>query len=216
MIIIGVTGSIGMGKSTTARLFAAHGAVLHDADAVVHALYRGAAVPAVAARFPDAIHDGMVDRTRLSAILAREPAALADLEAIVHPMVQVVEAERMAEARRQGRSMFVLDIPLLFETGGEKRVDVVVVASAPAEIQAQRVLERPGMTPGRLAGRCRTPRSDAGRISSSRRAAARRKQRFGSTVSSRRWPRRRRRAATRPEAFRLAAERCIADPELPR
>ena len=151
MIIIGVTGSIGMGKSTTARLFAAHGAVLHDADAVVHALYRGAAVPAVAARFPDAIHDGMVDRTRLSAILAREPAALADLEAIVHPMVQVVEAERMAEARRQGRSMFVLDIPLLFETGGEKRVDVVVVASAPAEIQAQRVLERPGMTPGRLA-----------------------------------------------------------------
>lgn len=151
MIVIGVTGSIGMGKSTTARLFAAHGAVLHDADAVVHALYRGPAVPAVAARFPDAIEDGMVDRTKLAGILAKEPEALADLEAIVHPMVQAVEAERMAEARRQGRSMFVLDVPLLFETGGEKRVDVVVVASAPADIQAQRVLERPGMTEARLA-----------------------------------------------------------------
>ena len=151
MIIIGVTGSIGMGKSTTARLFAAQGAVLHDADAVVHALYRGPAVPAVAARFPEAIEGGMVDRARLSAILAREPAALADLEAIVHPMVQAVEAERKAEARRQGRSMFVLDVPLLFETGGERRVDVVVVASAPADIQAARVLERPGMTPERLA-----------------------------------------------------------------
>jgi dephospho-CoA kinase len=151
VIVIGVTGSIGMGKSTTARLFAAHGAVLHDADAVVHALYRGPAVADVGARFPEAIHDGMVDRTRLSALLAAEPAALAELEAIVHPLVQAVEAERMAEARRQGRSMFVLDIPLLFETGGEKRVDVVVVASAPAEIQAARVLDRPGMTPERLA-----------------------------------------------------------------
>jgi dephospho-CoA kinase len=151
VIVLGVTGSIGMGKSTTARLFAAHGAVLHDADAVVHALYRGPAVAAVGARFPAAIEDGMVDRTRLSALLAADPAALPELEAIVHPMVQAVEAERMAEARRQGRSMFVLDVPLLFETGGEKRVDVVIVASAPADIQAQRVLERPGMTPERLA-----------------------------------------------------------------
>lgn len=151
MIVIGVTGSIGMGKSTTARLFAAHGAVLHDADAVVHALYRGPAVAAVAARFPDAVEGGMVDRAKLAGILAKEPEALADLEAIVHPMVQAVEAERMAEARRQGLSMFVLDVPLLFETGGEKRVDVVVVASAPADIQAQRVLERPGMTEARLA-----------------------------------------------------------------
>ncbi|WP_029077259.1 dephospho-CoA kinase [Kaistia adipata] len=151
MIVIGVTGSIGMGKSTTARLFAAHGAVLHDADAVVHALYRGPAVAAVATRFPEAIEGGMVDRTKLAGILAKEPETLAHLEAIVHPMVQAVEAERMAEARRQGRSMFVLDVPLLFETGGEKRVDVVVVASAPADIQAQRVLERPGMTEARLA-----------------------------------------------------------------
>ncbi|BCP55796.1 dephospho-CoA kinase [Kaistia sp. 32K] len=151
MIVIGVTGSIGMGKSTTARLFAEHGAVLHDADAVVHALYRGPAVPAISARFPDAIQDGVVDRGRLSAILAADPGALRELEAIVHPMVQAVEAECMAEARRAGRSMFVVDVPLLFETGGEKRVDVTVVVSAPAEIQAARVLERPGMTPERLA-----------------------------------------------------------------
>jgi dephospho-CoA kinase len=151
VIVIGVTGSIGMGKSTTARVFAAQGAVLHDADAVVHALYRGPAVPAVGARFPGAIRDGMVDRTRLAAILAVEPSALPELEAIVHPMVQAVEAESMAEARRQGRSMFILDVPLLFETGGEKRVDVVVVVSASADIQAARVLERPGMTPERFA-----------------------------------------------------------------
>lgn len=150
MIIIGVTGSIGMGKSTTARLFAGHGAVLHDADAVVHSLYRGAAVPAIAARFPDAIQDGMVDRTRLAAILAADPDVLPELEAIVHPMVQAVEAERKAEARSAGRSMFILDVPLLFETGGEKRVDVVVVVSAPRDIQAARVLARPGMTPERL------------------------------------------------------------------
>ncbi|MCX5567624.1 dephospho-CoA kinase [Kaistia nematophila] len=151
MIVIGVTGSIGMGKSTTARLFAAHGAVLHDADAVVHALYRGAAVPRVAERFPDAITDGVVDRGKLSAILAADPAALPDLEAIVHPMVQAVEQERMAAARAEGRSLFVVDVPLLLETGAEGRVDVVVVASAPADIQAERVLQRPGMTAERLA-----------------------------------------------------------------
>lgn len=151
MIVIGVTGSIGMGKSTTARLFAAHGAVLHDADAVVHALYRGEAVPMVAARFPEAITEEGVDRVKLAAILAEDPAALPDLEAIVHPMVQAVEAERMAAARREGRAMFVTDVPLLLETGAENRVDVVVVASAPAEIQAARVLKRPGMTPERFA-----------------------------------------------------------------
>ena len=150
MIVIGVTGSIGMGKSTTARLFAAHGAVLHDADAVVHALYRGAAVPRVAERFPDAILDDTVDRGRLSNLLAADPTGLAALEAIVHPMVQAVEAERMEAARREGRAMFVVDVPLLLETGAQRRVDVVVVASASAEIQAARVLERPGMTPARL------------------------------------------------------------------
>lgn len=150
MIVIGVTGSIGMGKSTTARLFAAHGAVLHDADAVVHALYRGAAVPRVAERFPDAITEDGVDRARLSTLLAGDPDALSALEAIVHPMVQAVEAERMAAARREGRAMFVVDVPLLLETGAEGRVDVVVVASAPADIQAARVLQRPGMTPARL------------------------------------------------------------------
>ncbi|MCX5581392.1 dephospho-CoA kinase [Kaistia terrae] len=151
MIVIGVTGSIGMGKSTTARLFAAHGAVLHDADAVVHALYRGEAVPLVAARFPEAITEEGVDRVKLAAILAEDPAALPVLEAIVHPMVQAVEAERMAAARSEGRAMFVTDVPLLFETGAENRVDVVVVASAPSEIQATRVLKRPGMTPERFA-----------------------------------------------------------------
>ena len=151
MIVIGVTGSIGMGKSTTARLFAAHGAVLHDADAVVHALYRGAAVPRVAERFPGAITDGAVDRGKLSTLLAADPTALPDLEAIVHPMVQAVEQERMAAARAEGRPMFVVDVPLLLETGAEGRVDVVVVASAPADIQAERVLQRPGMTAERLA-----------------------------------------------------------------
>jgi dephospho-CoA kinase len=151
VIVIGVTGSIGMGKSTTARLFAAHGAVLHDADAVVHALYRGAAVPLVAAKFPEAITEEGVDRVKLAAILAEDPVALPALEAIVHPMVQAVEAERMAAARGEGRAMFVTDVPLLFETGAEHRVDVVVVASAPAEIQAVRVLKRPGMTPERFA-----------------------------------------------------------------
>ena len=151
MIIIGVTGSIGMGKSTTARLFAAHGAELHDADAVVHALYRGEAVPHVAARFPEAITEEGVDRVKLAAILATDPAALPALEAIVHPLVQAVEAERMAAARSEGWAMFVTDVPLLFETGAENRVDVVVVASAPADIQAARVLKRPGMTPERFA-----------------------------------------------------------------
>ncbi|MCX5494843.1 dephospho-CoA kinase [Kaistia dalseonensis] len=146
MIRIGLTGSIGMGKSTVARFFAAEGAVIHDADAVVHALYRGKAVEPVGALFPEAVVDGAIDRTKLTALLAADPGALKRLEAVVHPLVHEAEIERIAQARAAGRRMIVLDIPLLLETGGESRVDVVVVASAAAELQRERVLRRTGMT----------------------------------------------------------------------
>jgi dephospho-CoA kinase len=146
MIRIGLTGSIGMGKSTVARFFGLEGAALYDADASVHALYRGPAVEPVGAMFPEAIADGMVDRARLSARLAIEPGALAKLESIVHPMVQAMERHQVERARIGGRRMVVLDIPLLLETGGEARVDVVVVASTTPAIQRERVLARPGMT----------------------------------------------------------------------
>ncbi|MCX5513856.1 dephospho-CoA kinase [Kaistia algarum] len=146
MITIGLTGSIGMGKSTLGRFFAARGAPLLDADAMVHALYRGAAVDPVGQVFPDAIRDGAVDRALLSAEIARRPAALAELEAIVHPLVRAGQAEWLAKVRGAGHAFAVLDIPLLLETGGETRVDVVVVASAPSQIQRARVLARPGMS----------------------------------------------------------------------
>ncbi|MBB3931021.1 dephospho-CoA kinase [Kaistia hirudinis] len=146
MIVIGLTGSIGMGKSTLGRFFAARGAALLDADALVHRLYRGAAVAPVGAAFPDAVREGFVDRVALSAEIARRPEALAEIEAIVHPLVRAEQAAWLGRARAAGRSFAVLDIPLLLETGGEQRVDVVVVASAPTDIQRERVLARPGMT----------------------------------------------------------------------
>lgn len=146
MIRIGLTGSIGMGKSTVARFFGAAGAAIHDADAVVHALYRGAAVEPVGALFPEAVIDGAIDRVVLAPLLRQKPGSLAALEAIVHPMVHEVEIETIAAARRAGRTMVVLDIPLLLETGGQHRVDAVVVASAPAPVQRERVLGRAGMT----------------------------------------------------------------------
>lgn len=146
MIVIGLTGSIGMGKSTLGRSFAARGAALLDADALVHRLYRGAAVAPVGAAFPAAVREGFVDRGVLSAEIARRPEALAEIEAIVHPIVRAEQAAWLERARFAGRRFAVLDIPLLLETGGERRVDLVVVASAPADIQRARVLGRAGMT----------------------------------------------------------------------
>lgn len=146
MIILGLTGSIGMGKSTTAAMFAAQGVPVNDADAVVHELYRGKAVPLVAAAFPDAIVDGVVDRNRLSAAVLGNPAALKRLESIVHPLVREAELAFLARHRAAGTPLVVLDIPLLFEVGAEGRVDRIAVVTAPPEQQRARVLARPGMT----------------------------------------------------------------------
>ena len=146
MIVIGLTGSIGMGKSTTARLFAEEGALVHDADAAVHRLYAGEAAPLVEAEFPGTVKDGAVDRKALGARVLVDREALKRLEAIVHPLVRKSEAAFLSAAREAGARVVVLDIPLLFETGREGQVDVVAVASAGEEEQRRRVLERPGMT----------------------------------------------------------------------
>lgn len=147
MIVVGLTGSIGMGKSTTAGLFAEQGIAVNDADTVVHALYRGAAVEPIGRLFPDAVRTGVVDRSVLAENLAKNPAKFKELEAIVHPLVRKREERFLAEQRAAGADMVVLDIPLLFETAGADRVDVIVVVSCDADIQRRRVFERPGMTP---------------------------------------------------------------------
>jgi len=150
MFILGLTGSIGMGKSTTARFFREAGVPVHDSDAVVHRLYEGEAMAPVEAAFPGVAVDGKIDRTKLAAKLVGSPEAIKRLEAIVHPLVRAA-SERFLDAQAgQGARVVVLDIPLLFETGGERRVDAVVVVSAPAEVQRQRVLARPAMTAERL------------------------------------------------------------------
>ena len=146
MFVLGLTGSLGMGKSTTARFFAEAGVPVHDADAVVHRLYEGEAVAAIEAAFPGTTAGGAVDRDRLAARVLNDPAALKRLEDIVHPLVHAAERRLLAEAAANGEKVAVLDIPLLFETGGDRRVDAVVVVSAPPEVQRARVLERPGMT----------------------------------------------------------------------
>lgn len=151
MFILGLTGSVGMGKSVTARFFAEEGVPVHDADAVVHRLYEGDAVAAIEAAFPGTTAAGKVDRTRLAARVLGDDAALKRLEAIVHPLVHEAERRLLAEADARGDKVVVLDIPLLFETGAEERVDAVVVVSAPTEVQRARVLERPGMTAEKLA-----------------------------------------------------------------
>jgi dephospho-CoA kinase len=161
MFIIGLTGSVGMGKSTTARLFAEQGVPVHDADAVVHRLYEAEAAAAIEAAFPGATSRGKVDRSRLAALVLDDPAALKRLEAIVHPLVQAAEQELLAQAQARGESIAVLDIPLLFETGGDQRVDAVVVASAPVEVQQARVLARPGMTLEKLEALLRKQMPDA-------------------------------------------------------
>ncbi len=146
MIVIGLTGSIGMGKSTTAAMFAEAGVPVNDADAVVHDLYRDEAVAPVGAAFPGSIRDGVVDRAELARQLKENPAKFAKLEAIVHPLVRAREQAFLARHRSSGTDMVLLDIPLLFESKGGDRVDVVVVVSCDAAIQRQRVLARPGMT----------------------------------------------------------------------
>ena len=146
MFILGLTGSLGMGKSTAARFFAEAGVPVHDADAVVHRLYESEAVAAIEAAFPGTTAAGKVDRNKLAARVLGDAAALQRLEAIVHPLVQEAERRLLAEAAANGEKVAVLDIPLLFETGGDRRVDAVVVVSAPPDVQRARVLERPGMT----------------------------------------------------------------------
>jgi len=150
MFILGLTGSLGMGKSTTARFFAEEGVPVHDADAVVHRLYDGEAAAAIEAAFPGTTVGGKVDRDKLAARVLGDAAALKRLEAIVHPLVQEAERRLLAEAQARGEKVAVLDIPLLFETGGQDRVDTVVVVSAPPEVQRSRALERPGMTVDKL------------------------------------------------------------------
>ncbi|MGC8476826.1 MAG: dephospho-CoA kinase [Acetobacteraceae bacterium] len=141
MIVIGLTGGIGMGKSTAAGVFRARGVPVFDADAEVHRMQRrgGAAVGPIAAAFPGAVQDGAVDRARLRAAVLGNPEALRRLEALIHPRVRAAERRFLARARRAGHKVAVLDIPLLFETGGAARVDHVVVVSAPADVQRHRV-----------------------------------------------------------------------------
>ena len=146
MFILGLTGSLGMGKSTTAKFFAAEGVPVHDADAAVHRLYAGEAVPLIEAAFPGTTANGQVDRDKLGKRVLGDEAAIRKLEGIVHPLVRQAEERFLSEAERAGAKVAVLDIPLLFETQGEKRCDAVVVVSAPAEVQRLRAFERPGMS----------------------------------------------------------------------
>jgi dephospho-CoA kinase len=150
MLLIGLTGSLGMGKSTTAKFFAEAGVPVHDADAYVHQLYEGEAVPAIEASFPGTTSGGKVDRQKLGARVFGDRDALQRLEAIVHPLVRAGTARFVTDAERRGAAMAVVDIPLLFETGAADQFDAIVVVTAPPEIQRARALERPGMTPDKL------------------------------------------------------------------
>jgi len=150
MIILGLTGSIGMGKSTTAKLFAEAGVPVYDADATVHVIYEGEAAPAVEAAFPGTTVNGKVDRNKLSARVVHDPAAMKQLEQIVHPMLGASRQKFLSDAEQAGAPVAVVDVPLLFETGGEKRVDAVVVVTTSPEIQRQRILARDNMTPEKL------------------------------------------------------------------
>lgn len=150
MIVVGLTGSIGMGKSTTADLFRARGIAVFDADAAVHDLYRGPLAARIEVAFPGTTDAKGVDRARLAAAVLGDPDRLGRLEAIVHPAVRAAERAFVEEARADGAALVVLDIPLLYETGRDRDVDRVVVVSAPAAVQRQRVLARPGMSEARL------------------------------------------------------------------
>ena len=154
MIIVGLTGSIAMGKSTAAAMLRCMGVPVHDADQVVHELTRpgGKALPAIKAAFPDLVIEAGLDRPELSKLAFKNPAVLQTLERILHPMVRAEERRFLARERARGSKLVVLDIPLLFETGGEKRCDAVLVVSAPRAIQLQRIFARQGMTPAKLQG----------------------------------------------------------------
>lgn len=146
MLIVGLTGSIGMGKSTTAKLFMEAGVPVYDADAAVHKIYEGEAAPAVEAAFPGTTVGCKVDRAKLSAKVVHDPAAIKQLEQIVHPMLGASRQKFLAAAEQSGAPVVVMDIPLLYETGGEKRVDAVVVVSTSPEAQRERILARGTMT----------------------------------------------------------------------
>jgi dephospho-CoA kinase len=150
MRVLGLTGSIGMGKSTTAKLFAEAGVPVYDADATVHMIYEGEAAPAIEAAFPGTTVDGKVDRARLSAQVVHDAAAMRRLERVVHPMLRAYHRKFLEDAERSGAPVAVMDVPLLFETGGEKRVDAVVVVTTDPDTQRQRILARDNMTDEKL------------------------------------------------------------------
>lgn len=152
MVVIGLTGSIGMGKSTTARFFAEAGVPVHDADAAVHRLYGGEAVPLIEAAFPGVSTAAAIDRDKLAKRVLGDPEALKRLEGIIHPLVRREEERFLADARRAGAPVAVLDIPLLFETGADRRVDAIVVVTAPPDMQRARALRRAGMTEEKFHG----------------------------------------------------------------
>ena len=161
MFILGLTGSIGMGKSTTANFFREAGVPVHDSDAVVHRLYEGEAVGPVEAAFPGVTVAGKIDRGKLAERLVGRPEAIRQLESIVHPLVRTVSERFIGENEARGARFIVLDIPLLFETGRDNKVDAVVVVSAPADVQRARVLKRPGMTAEKLDALLARQMSDA-------------------------------------------------------
>jgi dephospho-CoA kinase len=150
MRVLGLTGSIGMGKSTTAKLFAEAGVPVYDADATVHKIYDGEAAPLIEAAFPGTTRDGKVDRTLLSAQVVHDAAAMKRLEQVVHPLLGAYHKKFLDDAEKSGAPVVVVDVPLLFETGGEKRVDAVVVVSTDPELQRARILARDNMTPEKL------------------------------------------------------------------
>lgn len=161
MRVLGLTGSIGMGKSTTAKLFAEEGVPVYDADATVHMIYENEAAPAVEAAFPGTTRDGRVDREKLSARVVHDAGAMKRLEAIVHPMLKAHHQKFLDDAERAGVPVAVVDIPLLYETGGDARVDAVVVVSTSEDIQRERILSRAAMTPEKLDAILRRQMPDA-------------------------------------------------------
>jgi dephospho-CoA kinase len=150
MFVLGLTGSIAMGKSTTAAMFRAEGIPVHDSDCAVHALYRGAAAPIIERAFPGTVQNGMVDRERLAARVLNDPLALERLESLVHPLVAASRHEFLTAVAKAGAPIAVADVPLLFETGVDREVDAVVVVSAPETVQNERLSRRAGMTPERV------------------------------------------------------------------